>query len=112
MKVGFIKKIISISVFVFGFLCVVNAQEPPKDSEPKHSGKVSHQYKKAGCSSVIIIKRTPPEEDLVLIPKTPLPKKLDKEGMELKFNYRVLRMPNPKGCEKGQPAELSDIQKK
>ncbi len=92
--------------------CSVFSQEAPKDATPKTIGKVSHQYKKGGCASVIVIQNLPPEEPIVLIPKTPLPKKLDKEGMEIRFNYRKLRMPNPKGCEKGIPAELSDIQKK
>ena len=94
------------------FSLQLSSQEPPKDAGPKYTGKVSHQYKKKGCSSVVIIQSDPPAESLVLIPKTALPKKLDKEGMIITFNYRRLRMPNPKGCETGMPAELSNIQKK
>ncbi len=83
-----------------------------KDSllPPKHNGKVSHQFKAKGCASVIIIKQV--EGDIILIPKTPLPKALDKNNLEIKFDYRILRMPNPKGCEKGQPAEITNCSKK
>ena len=83
-----------------------------KDSllPPKHFGKVSHQYKTKGCSTVIIIKRT--DGDIILIPKTPLPKALDKNNLEIKFDYRVLRIPNPKGCEKGQPAEITNCSRR
>lgn len=71
------------------------------------TGKVSHMYKDKGCNTVVIV-----SEELVLIPKDPLPKELDVDGLEIKFNYHSLKMPQPAGCEKGIPAELSDISKK
>jgi hypothetical protein len=89
------------------------AQEPGKTTEPavpKTLGKVSHQFRGEGCFTVIIIKQ--PGNDIILIPKNPLPKKFDKNGLEIKFEYRLLRMPNPKGCEKGRPAEITNISKK
>ena len=103
------KKILSTLILLF--LCTnYFSQEAAKETSPKTVGKVSHQFKKTGCSTVIIIKNTAPMEDVILIPKTALPKKWDKDGLEISFLYKPLRMPNPKGCEKGIPAELSNIQ--
>lgn len=74
------------------------------------TGKVSHMYKDKGCSTVIFVSGA--DAELVLIPKDALPADLDVDGMEIKFNYRTLKMPQPQGCEKGIPAELTDISKK
>lgn len=71
------------------------------------SGKVSHMYRATGCKTVIIVSGF--TEPLTLIPKDELPVKLDKDGLEILFNYRLLKMPNPKGCSVGMPAELSDV---
>jgi hypothetical protein len=103
------KKIITaFTLFIFSSISYsVKAQEPP----PKTTGKVSHEFKKTGCGTVVIIEN-PAETPIILIPRTPLPKKLDKNGMMITFNYKTLRTPNPRGCEKGRPAELSDVQKK
>jgi hypothetical protein len=44
-----------------------------------------------------------------LIPKDALDKKVDKDGQEIYFNYRPLKMPNPAGCTAGMPAEITDV---
>lgn len=76
----------------------------------KTIGKVSHQFRVTGCSTVIVVEGiTPP---LILIPKNKLPDKLDENGLEISFNYKKLKMPQPVGCSKGSPAELTDITNK
>ncbi|MES2286508.1 MAG: hypothetical protein V4547_12540 [Bacteroidota bacterium] len=77
---------------------------------PKTIGKVSHEYRSTGCSTVIII-----ADDInstILIPKNKLAENIDVDGLEITFYYRKLRMPQPVGCTKGIPAELTDITKK
>ncbi len=71
------------------------------------SGKVSHIYRATGCKTVIIINNS--DEALTLIPSVELPGEFDKDGLEIFFNYRLLKMPNPEGCSVGLPAELSDV---
>jgi len=73
-------------------------------------GKVSHMFRKNGCSTVIVMKDEVGEEELVLIPKDPLKKELDKDGQIIYFNYHPLKMPNPPGCVKGMPAEITDAE--
>lgn len=73
-------------------------------------GKVSHQYKAGGCATVIIVAQE--EGELVLIPKDKLSKEFDVDGLEIRFNYHPLKMPQPAGCEKGIPAEITDVSKK
>lgn len=74
------------------------------------TGKVSQMYKAGGCSAVIIVKDG--EHELTLIPKDKLASQFDVDGLEIKFNYRTLKMPNPAGCTSGIPAEITDISKK
>jgi hypothetical protein len=74
-------------------------------------GKVSHQYRSGGCPTVIIVAQEGAEE-MVLIPKDKLAKAFDKDGMEIRFNYHTLRMPQPAGCTKGIPAEITDVSAK
>jgi hypothetical protein len=74
----------------------------------KTKGKVSHRYAANGCA-VIIIVTTDTGEEMVLIPKTPLENKFNKDGLELYFNYYPLKMMQPAGCETGVPAEITDI---
>jgi thioredoxin-related protein len=73
----------------------------------KSIGKVSHQYKATGCATVVIINKD--GETITLIPKDMLDAKLDVDGLEITFNYRPLKMPNPAGCTAGFPAELTNI---
>ena len=72
-------------------------------------GKVSHQFASKGCATVIVVIADGGGEELVLIPHIPLENKFDREGSEIYFNYRPLKMPQPPGCEKGIPAEITDI---
>jgi hypothetical protein len=73
-------------------------------------GKVSHQYKATGCETVVVV-RLESDELLTLIPKDKL-NEFDVDGLEIKFNYRTLKMPTPAGCKVGIPAELKNISKK
>ena len=89
----------------------VSTAEARKDSSSivssKVKGKVSHQFSANGCSTVIVSK-TETGEELVLIPRTPLEKKFDKEGLEIFFNYKPLKIRQPPGCQ-GIPADISDV---
>jgi uncharacterized protein YpmB len=80
-------------------------------TQPKTSGKVSHQYKATGCATVIVVKQKDTGETLTLIPKDALPKEFDTDGLEISFDYRLLKMPNPPGCNAGIPAEITNISK-
>jgi hypothetical protein len=77
----------------------------------KTLGIVSHKYRDTGCATVIIVKKDG-QEDLTLIPKDTLQKEIDVDGLEIFFNYRLLKMKNPAGCNTGTPALLTDISKK
>lgn len=74
------------------------------------TGKVSHKYRSGGCSTVIIVNQDGTE--LTLIPKDKLSADFDVDGLDVRFNYRTLRMPQPEGCTVGQPAEITDLSKK
>lgn len=74
------------------------------------SGKVSHQYRSAGCATVIIC--TQDGTELTLIPKEKLAKEFDVDGLEVQFNYHTLKMPQPAGCTVGMPAEITELSKK
>jgi len=75
------------------------------------SGKVSHEYKADGCNTIIIVASADGGEDQILIPSNQLAKEFDKDGLEIKFNFRLLKMPNPEGCVRGNVAEITDISK-
>lgn len=71
-------------------------------------GKVSHEFRPQGCVTVIrVVQDT--GDGIVLIPKDKLDKRYDVHGMQIMFNYTTLRMPQPKGCSEGMPAEITDI---
>jgi|GEM_PF-713908 len=74
------------------------------------TGKVSHKYRAAGCSTVIVF--TKDGTEMTLIPKDKLSSEFDVDGLEIAFNYRPLKMPNPAGCTAGMPAEITDLSKK
>ena len=63
----------------------------------KTFGTVSFQYKSTGCTSVVIVPTEIATQPLILIPKDALPAEFDKDGVEIYFDYRPLKMPNPKG---------------
>ena len=71
-------------------------------------GEVSHEYKATGCTAVVIVTNEDGSK-LTLLPKDKLDSKFDKNGLKINFNYRLLKMPNPPGCDAGIPAELTDI---
>lgn len=75
-------------------------------------GKVSHQYRASGCATVIIVKLENQDQPLTLIPRDTLPPVFNIDGLEILFNYRKLKMPNPKGCNVGLPAQIMDLSKK
>ena len=89
-----------------------NNEQIQNKPDTRTIGKVSHQYRASGCSTVIIVNTENQDKPLTLIPREPLPSKLDVDGLGIKFNYRTLRMPNPQGCLVGLPAEITDISKK
>jgi hypothetical protein len=72
-------------------------------------GIVSHEFKAEGCPSVLVVNTFGQEEPMVLIPKDALPAAFDKEGTAVRFDYRLLRMPNPEGCGVGNIAEITNI---
>jgi hypothetical protein len=80
----------------------------PTTVTSKTKGRVSHQFVRNGCASVII-SRTEAGEEFILIPRTPLENKFDKEGLEIFFNYHPVKIRQPEGCEKGVPAEITDV---
>lgn len=89
---------------------VPSIQKAVKKRTGNTRGKVSHQFRKSGCATVIIVKGNNGEEELVLIPKDALKKEIDMDGMIIYFNYHPLKMPNPPGCVKGMPAEITDVE--
>jgi hypothetical protein len=78
---------------------------------PKTIGKVSHKYRATGCETVVIVILPNEEKPLTLIPRVKLSSQLDVDGLEISFNYRLLKMPQPAGCYTGIPAELTEIVK-
>lgn len=112
--------LVTLRVFLFTLLFFVisscKTTKPPATiveqpiTDTKTKGIVSHKFKKGACASTVIIIKADGNE-MVLIPKDPLPPEFDKDGIYIKFNYRKLRMPNPEGCEVGGMAELSSIEK-
>lgn len=85
-------------------------QKAVKKKTGNTRGKVSHQFRKSGCATVIIVKGNNGEEELVLIPKDALKKEIDIDGMIIYFNYHPLKMRNPPGCVTGMPAEITDAE--
>lgn len=88
----------------------VNTQETTVPQ--KTIGKVSHQFRSTGCSTIIIVETKDTVNPLILIPRDPLPKKIDKNNLRISFNYHTLKTPQPQGCDKGIPAEITDPEKK
>lgn len=76
-------------------------------------GKVTHLINTNQCTSIIVInKDAGSNNELILLPKDLLPEDLSKEGTELKFHYRPLKIKNPEGCLKGIPAALTEVTKR
>ena len=76
-------------------------------------GKVTHLINANPCTSIVVLnKETNSSNELILLPKDPLPEDLNKEGTELKFHYRPLKIKNPEGCLKGMPVALTEVTKR
>jgi hypothetical protein len=87
----------------------VATDTPPASGEtPKTTGRVSHAYQP--CGSVIIVTNSK-NDTTVLIVGSSL-NEFDVDGLEISFHYKPLKRMNPKGCNKGYPAVISDITKK
>lgn len=98
--------------------CKTTEKEPAKkpdhidaEANPTVWGVVSHKFRAEGCPTVIVVSTVMQEEPLLLIPKDKLPAELDKEGVGIQFEFRLLRMPNPEGCTVGNVAEITNITK-
>ena len=111
------KRFLSFTIaFVIVFTACKSKQvtSVPNDQANNGSGTigtVSHQFRASGCTTVILVYSANKEDTLILIPRLEL-NKYDVNGLKISFNYRKLRMPNPVGCTKGIPAEISNIKKK
>jgi hypothetical protein len=77
----------------------------------KTSGLVSHKFMNKGCPTVILVAE-PAGDTLVLIPRDALMQDYDVDGLQILFNYRLLKMRSRPGCDKGIPAEITSISKK
>jgi hypothetical protein len=102
------KETTTISPSFNGDSVATSKTSKPSQLTPKTKGKVSHQFASKGCATVIVVNSENGEEQ-ILIPRTPLEKQFDKEGLEIFFNYHPLKMRQPPGCEKGIPAEITDV---
>lgn len=106
MKVFFSMMLLSL-LFLTG--CKTGSHSSSNQDPALVKGMVSHKYRDGGCATVIIIQQADVNDPIIIIPKDPLPKKLDKDGTKVQFNYQPLRMPNPEGCEAGFVAEIRDL---
>ena len=75
------------------------------------SGKISHKYVSNGCSPIIISYKNPMHDTLTLIPLNSL-KEMDKDGKEVLFNFKTLKVHQPKGCGDGIPVYITAIRAK
>lgn len=80
--------------------------EQPAQTNGEYMGVVHHNYEESTCSVVVV---NVGEEDMVLIPVNGLPEAMDIDGMQIRFNYHALKMPQPEGCTSGIPVELTDV---
>ena len=110
--------IVSCCLIVFVFFACKAKQNNSSAKQTKpvadtllSAGKVSHKYSAGGCGAVIISCKNPQHDTLTLIPMTPL-NEFDKEGLEIVFNYRTLKVHQPKGCGAGIPVQITGIRAK
>lgn len=76
-------------------------------------GKVTRLINANPCTSIIVLnKDVSSTNELILLPKDPLPEELNKEGAEIKFHYRPLKIKNPEGCLKGIPAAITEVSRR
>jgi len=114
-------KHIALKVFFcflfFVFSCKTKQPNQPATDDAKSlsngiktEGKVSHQYRSAGCETIIICKNENKDDTLFLIPMTSLGK-FDVDGLKISFTYRILRIHNSKECKQGIPVQISNVEK-
>ena len=87
-----------------------NATVKETTAPEKTIGKISHQFRSTGCATVIVVDIKSEADTLILIPA--LPNGLDINSLEVSFNYHPLRMPQPPGCTKGIPAEITNLERR
>lgn len=106
------KRFLFFLVFAFFLNAVSYSQEQPKSisEEGKLTGIVSSKFKKKGCGYLVQVKID--GKKMYFMPKSPLDKEFQKNGITVKFNYRRLRLPSPPNCEFCYMVELKDIEKK
>jgi len=90
----------------------VNTAVKETPAPEKTTGKISHRFRSTGCATVIVVEIKGEADSLILIPRDELPAGLDVNGLEVSFNYRSLRMPQPPGCNTGIPAEITDLERR
>lgn len=109
-----------ILLAIFAFSCKTkckadrtkdNKEQVQEKTDERTIGTVSHQYRKDGCATVIIVKIDGKDKPLTLIPSEALTSEIDVDGQKVRFNYQLLKMRNPDGCTVGIPAEISNISK-
>jgi hypothetical protein len=79
--------------------------EAPAEPVRMHSGTVTLKAEKDGCPLLVMLDPASSKEALIPIG---LDDKYRKEGLQLKFSYRVSRASSGE-CGKGTPAILEDI---
>ena len=86
------------------------ATEVTADEPDKTWGIVSHKFMNKGCPTVILVAQNE-GDTLVLIPRDALMQDYDVDGLQIAFNYRLLKMHSMPGCDNGMPAEITGISK-
>ena len=76
-------------------------------SDDRIIGKISHQYHKAGCATVIVI--TIENKKHILMPINPLDPLIDIDGLEVAFTYVVSRKVQTKDCVFSIPVIIKDL---
>ena len=111
-----------IPLGMLGFVMACCSQKTVTDSPKTESvtplpsgnyfGFVSHRYRSTGCSTVLILTGKEDGRETILIPIDTLSAKFDVDGLEITFNYKLQKRPNPPGCSAGMPAFIFDISEK
>lgn len=105
------KKLAIIGLLFVTLSCKTTHQSVENNARPiikgSTEGVVSHQYRKSGCQTVIVIKNL--QETFTIIPVEGFDAKYDKDNLKISFDYLPLKMKNPDGCNVGIPAEIKNI---
>ncbi|MEI7594605.1 MAG: hypothetical protein WCK02_02575 [Bacteroidota bacterium] len=106
-----------ILIFSLNISCKTKkeAEVPPVENNQaigKTVGTVSHQYRKSGCETVIVVTLSKDESPLILIPITKLQESLDVDGLLISFDYTKSKVKQPAGCATGIPVVITNAAKK